>query len=75
MACKAATLREAAGSLHEELSNYPWFVSVGMGTPDDEETLYIYVTSVKHDPLRELRFGYKGFPVLIEKTGHFRPAI
>jgi len=74
MACKQTTLRTAAKALHNELSAYKWFVSVGMGTPNDEETLYVYVTSLKHNEIEDLH-EYQGFPVVIEKTGRFKPAI
>ena len=75
MACKQLTFREAAESLQQELRGFPWLVSVGMGRPKGEETLYVYVTSLKQPKIDELRSGYRGFPVLIEKTGRFRPAI
>lgn len=68
--------REAATALYDDLSEYPWLASVGIGKPDDgADTIYVYVTNAKNKVLDKLRSGYRGFPVVIEKAERFRPAL
>lgn len=69
------TVRQAAESLADELSHFPWLVSVGIGKPEGRDTLYVYVKSLQHPQLDAIRSGFKGFPVIIEKTGAIRPAL
>lgn len=63
------TATEAAEFLADEVSQFPWLVSVGVGTPNGKETLYVYVKSSRHRELNSIRDGYLGFPVIIENTG------
>lgn len=68
------TANEAAESLYDELSRFRWLVSVGIGNPDGRETLYVYVTTIRHPELEVLRNGYRGFPVIVTQSGAVRPA-
>lgn len=70
------TIQQAAQSLHAELSHFPWLVSVGIGEPEGKPTVFVYATTLKNVRLTELRHdGYAGFPVRVEKTNKFRPAV
>ena len=68
------TATEAVENLADQLMKFPWFVSIGIGTPNGVETIYVYVKSLRHPQLTSLRHGYQGFPVVIENTGAFKPA-
>lgn len=59
----------AAAELREKLSRFPWLNSVGVGG----NTIYVYVTTRQPKELGELKDGYKGYPVVIEQSGRFRP--
>jgi hypothetical protein len=67
-------LHQAAERLYDELSNHRWFVSVGAGSVDEKEAIFVYVKSVRHAELSRLKSGYHGFPVVICRSGAIRPA-
>jgi hypothetical protein len=67
-------VQQAATELFDELSQRPWLTSVGVGELDGQEAIYVYVKSPRQKDIAALRGGYKGFPVIVEKTGTIRPA-
>jgi len=67
------TIQEATAKLFDELSHFPWFVSIGVGQARDGDTIYVYVKTVRHKELDFLRGGFQGYPVIVEKTGVIKP--
>ena len=69
------TVHDATERLFETLSHRPWFVSIGRGTVDGRDAIYLYVKTIRHKELDDLKkHGYHGVPVIVEKSGEFRPA-
>ncbi len=68
------TIEQAAATLHERLSDTPWFTAVGTGECDGSPCIYLYVKSLKHAELDMLRDGWQGYPVEIRKMGTIRTA-
>jgi hypothetical protein len=68
------TPEQAAQALDKELRPYPWYIAVGVGNVDDDQSaLFLYVKSGRHRKLNELSQGWRGYQVIVEVTGAMRP--
>ena len=67
------SLNQAAKDLESLLRPFRWFISVGVGTFDNSEALFVYVKSRNHPELASLEKGWKGFRVLVRAVGAVRP--
>ncbi len=63
------TVQDVTSKLFNELSSRPWFVSIGVGESQAGAVIYVYVKTLRHKELEELRSGYEGYPVVVERTG------
>jgi hypothetical protein len=65
-------LDEAAGLLHDELCQQPWFIAVGVAEtiePPGKQQLYVYIKRLSQASLFDLQrlveFGWRGFEVKV----------
>jgi hypothetical protein len=64
----AASLPDAA------LRPYPWYVSVGVGDPDEGRSiLFVYTKSTRHPELTRLGRVWHGFEVIVKPVGSMGP--
>jgi hypothetical protein len=66
------TLQDAASQLDTQLRKYSWYLSVGIGTTQSGDTIFVYVKSLKHRELGNLAAGWQGYPVSIRQIGSIR---
>lgn len=71
-------IRIAMDTLREHLQTHPWFINIGKGRFNEEEAIYIYVSSAK--AIKTLESSnmftsgrWEGFPVLIRRSAAPRP--
>jgi hypothetical protein len=67
------THEDATRSLQSYMQKFPWLTAVGMGKDGERDVLFVYVTSTRHRELENLKNGWEGFPVVIEKMAAPRP--
>lgn len=69
-------LRDAATSLQERLSPFPWFRMVGVSAVDGMETLVVYVTRKTRSPSVPTRIPteWEGFRVKVQEMSRPSPA-
>lgn len=60
---------EAVQKLHDKLMGFPWFISVGVGFNECDETLFVYVKSKNHPELKELGSTWMGIPINVRVIG------
>jgi len=65
-------IETAALKLHEEMSNFNWYLSVGVGVDGGTEKIFVYVRSLRHKELDVIRSGWMGFEVLVRNSGPVR---
>ena len=64
------TAKAAAESLIEHLGWPRWLTSVGVGTPQGKETIFVYCkTGVRAHELAFLKDGWEGYPVAVRCVG------
>jgi len=64
----------AAILLTTRLHKFPWFLSTGVGRNlNGGDCIYLYVKTLKKSDTSFLDKGWKGFPVVIRRTGTIRP--
>lgn len=69
------SIEKAAESLNERLESHEWLTAVAVGELDFRDVIYVYVKSLRHKELDELkRNGWMGYEVVIEKIGTIHPA-
>jgi hypothetical protein len=66
------TADQAANQLEQRLKSFPWFISVGVGSIDDGDAIFLYVKSLRHRELRRLGNRWMGYPTVIRATGTIR---
>jgi hypothetical protein len=65
------TIYQAAEDLGKVLIASPWLIAVGVSN----ESIIIYTKkTVPQEELSPFRNGWKGFPIVVKKTGVVRPA-
>lgn len=68
------TIFEAADALNERLEPFRWFSAVGVGGTGEHDAIVVYVKSLSHPELEEIRAGWMGYPVEVLKMGQVYPA-
>jgi len=69
----AMSVEKAAILLRRRLGEAPWLTAVGVGLSHGRPCIYVYVNSVREANADILtRREWRGFPVVIRKTGPFR---
>jgi hypothetical protein len=66
------TAEQAAQRLDDRLRGRHWYVSVGIGTTSAGEAIFVYVKSLRHRELTDLREGWMGYPVLVRAVGSIK---
>jgi hypothetical protein len=63
------TVKEAAKSLGRQLSQFPWYVTIGWGMRDSGETILVCVETTEPAELDPVRHTYKEYPTIIMLSG------
>jgi hypothetical protein len=63
---------EAARLLDENLRDFPWYISVGVGETAAGPTIFVYVKNAKKKELTKLVNGWMGFNVVVRTIGTIR---